>query len=576
MAALLPLLRYDWDVMVQRLVSSRQLARLSCGAVIACCIGNGCQTSGFEQLTDTAPRNVFFPGTSLGMVSVDEVPFEILGMNGLNTAVVTRDPSSRLHVHAFDGRKPCAVGPIAPLDDPIERTTYNTVDRFLPYQVRVDVSNTSLHVMDDHCREPLGPYPNGKVIGNPVGYLPTSVVVLTEDHRLLRLEPETSTELVIAKMVHAAVQTSNYLFTLEEGTVTIRDRKLATVVTVGDGVIDMRVDNGNERVAFIDNEGLSVVPSPTEAAVHVDKSACYVDWADAPSEVVALQYEASCTDRTLVVNAVRLKKRLKLPKIAKKPVALRNFGDQASPDWVLSYFAKSEDTKVPDPVVIDPSGTPFTALRRFIGRLDEPAVEVGLARTVRSISPVSKAKVFLWLDPGTEASRLIAWSPELQSVYLRHVTDFSTTPTPMRALVEKGNKNDLMGVEPDQKPQRLIANAYNEGKRGTSGILLFSNTTNDIGQVSFLSSHASTPEELFSSAYVPSASLIWDEVAVSSLTQYSVTDRRGELCVRLLESADTFCQPNVVSYAPTYRPALGISYVARNGANATLHWAEAR
>ncbi|MGC4064120.1 MAG: hypothetical protein QM784_05655 [Polyangiaceae bacterium] len=60
------------------------------------------------------------------------------------------------------------------------------------------------------------------------------------------------------------------------------------------------------------------------------------------------------------------------------------------------------------------------------------------------------------------------------------------------------------------------------------------------------------------------------------MTKLSVEDWRGTLCVRLIESADTFCQRNVTSFTPTYRPALGVSYVSRIDGKSTLHWAEAR
>jgi hypothetical protein len=536
----------------------------------------GCETQGFEQLADTAPRNVYFPGKALGAIAQDETPIELLGEKGLPSAVVTRDRRDTLRIYGVDGKTHCTVGKAAPLDDPLGPSTYEAVDRYLPFQVRIDPSLSELHVVDDRCQERLGPYKNGIVIGRASSYLPTSIVVLTEEHRLIRLDPKRRVETVIAEWVHDAVQTTQYLYTLERGSVTVRNRKLEVVAEVGDGVISMRVDGANERVAYVDKRGLSVLLTVASEEIFVEKSACNVEWMDAPAALVALEYATRCDGGEWISNLVGVKKRKTLPSDAKRPLSVRDFGTKEHPNWVLSYFAALEADASGPRSVLEANGNVFQIYRRYIGPFDEPAIEVGRARTYRSLSSVNGGKVLLWLDPGTEESRLVAWAPSGQTDILRDVRDFSPLPSPMRALVEANGRRSLYVVATGSKPQRLVDDVAYETSRGSSGILIASSVSADLGQINYLEAGGKSVESMFSAAYVPSARLIWDGVAVSALDRFSLATQRGELCVRLVASADTFCVPDAVSYLPTYRPALGMAYVSRRGEKSTLHWAEAR
>lgn len=561
--------------MVQPLGCLRQSLRMGLVATVGCGTPS-CHSTGFEQLTDDAPRNVYFPGKALGAVPGGSVPVALLGLRGVVSAVVTQDPNNQLAVHRFDGSHACTAGSVAAVGDPFESASWEAVDQYFAYQKRLNETTTELRVVDDHCREPLGPYRNATMVGPPPGYIPTALIVLTEDHRLLQLHPETETESVVATGVTQAVKTSKYLYAVEDGRIKIRDRSLETLATVGHKVTELSVDRSRDRVAFIDEHGLSVLRSVKSPPIQLDSSACSVDWSDAPDEAMVLQYWASCSDRTLVANLVALDRRVELPEGALPPVAARNFGTSEEPDWVLSYFMDSPNGSPENFVGVEPDGKKFTPRRRVIGRIDEPAVEVGLARTYRSLSDVVGGLAFLWLDPGTASSRLVAWSPSEQSVYIDQVMDFSYVPSPMRVTVRNGSRSDLVAVVPLEKPQTVEKNVFDEGSRGSSGVLVFSNTTNQVGQVSFLKAGSTGIETLFQAAYLPSSRLVWDESAASALAGYSPESRLGELCVRLVVSADTFCQPNVSSYIPTYRPALGIAYVSTSRGKATLNWAEAR
>lgn len=562
--------------MVHRFGFYRQMLRLASTAAFVSGWICGCETQGFEQLADTAPRNVYFPGKALGSVGIDETPIELLGENGSPSAVVTRDLRDTLRIYGFDGKTRCTVGKAAPLDDPLGPSTYEAVDRYLPFQVRIDPSLSELHVVDDRCKERLGPYKNGRGIGRASSYLPTSIVVLTEEHRLIKLDPARGAETVIAEWVHDAVQTAQYLYTLEHGTVTVRDRKLEVVAEVGDGVISMRVDGANERVAYVDKRGLYVLPKVTDKEQFVEKRACNVEWMDAPAALVALEYTMSCDGGEWIANLSAVKKRKVLPSYAKRPLSIRDFSTKDAPNWVISFFSGLESEGSEPRSVREANGNVFQVYRRYIGRFDEPAFEVGHARTYRSVSAVSGGKVLLWLDPETEKSRLIAWSPSEQSEVLSDVKDFSPSPSPMRAVVERQGRRSLYVVSTSSHPQRLVDDVAYETSRGSKGVLIGTSVSNDVGKVNYLEAGGDSVEPLFSAAYVPSAHFIWDGVAVSALERYSLTARRGELCVRLIVSADTFCEPDVTSYLPTYRPALGMAYVTRRGEKFALHWAEAR
>jgi hypothetical protein len=535
----------------------------------------GCQTSGVKQLTDTAPRNVFFPGKSLGAVSDSEFPIGLLGRRGLVSTVVTVDGDDVLRLHSMDGKRECRPGPIARGEDESSAGVYTESDNYFAYRARSEDGSVRLRVLDDRCREPIGPYPNASVVGNPASYQPTSLLILDEAHALHQLSTDDGQHRVVARKVTRAEQTASYLFTLEDGAVTVRDRKLAKVLSVGQDVTEMAVDATNSRAAYVDVQGLFVLSKVGRKPVFVARDACKVGWIDAPAPAAAVQYQKSCTDPTIVVAISAYDRRVELP-TASRSVSLRNFGTDASPDWVIAYLQPPENAASSGPTATDPSGKSFETERRFIGRIGEPAREVGWSRSYRSISPVAHGKVLLWLDPGTTNSRVVAWSPTHSADYLGAVTDVVYSPPPMRALVSRGPRTDLYDLIPGEKPRRLLEDAADLGKHGNTGSLLFSSVANRVGDVTFLSSDDETTELLFSSALIPSAGLIWDEAAAIALTKISVQDRRGTLCVRLIESADTFCQRNVTSFMPTYRPSLGVSYVSRVDGKSTLHWAEAR
>jgi hypothetical protein len=229
-----------------------------------------------------------------------------------------------------------------------------------------------------------------------------------------------------------------------------------------------------------------------------------------------------------------------------------------------------------DPKLTDPSGGTFTAYRRFIGRFDETASFVGRARPYRSFSLVENSRALLWLDPGSANSRLVSWSPNGSSDYLKNVTDFVYSPSPMRALVQNEHHDDLYRVFFDEHPKLLQKNAYGLGKFNSFGSLLFSSVKNKVGNVSLLQSDQSVPELLFSKALIPTASLIWDDTATIALDDFELDEFLGRVCVRLVVSADTFCESNVAGFVPTYRPGLGVAYVKRIDGKSTLYWAEAR
>jgi hypothetical protein len=338
----------------------------------------------------------------------------------------------------------------------------------------------------------------------------------------------------------------------------------------------MAADTGGDRLAYVDEQGLFVLSSFDAKPVFVTKEACKVQWIDAPAAASAVQYQKSCEDSSLVVAISAYDRRVELPSGPSKSVSLRNLGTDASPQWVLSYLRAAENSEQAAPVVTDSTGTAFEVLRRFIGRVGEPAVEVGSSRGYRSISPPANGRILLWLDPGTTNSRLVAWSPSQSSDYLKSVTDFASSSTPMRALVAGEKGASLYDVSPGVKPKRILEDAYDVGKRGSNGSLLFSSVRDHVGDAFFFPNDGEAAELLFAAAFVPSASLIWDESAAIALTELSPSARRGVLCVRLILSADTFCQRNVTAFIPAYRPSLGVAYVSRVDDKSTLHWAGAR
>jgi hypothetical protein len=494
-----------------------------------------------------------------------------LGKDGIPSAVVTQDSTFRLRVVRVDGAKGCSTGPLSSADAPNAGTVYDALDNEVSYNVYVDAKNTSLHLMDEHCRESLGPFANATLIGRPSAYQPPRFVILTGDQKVLELHPETKSESVIAKDVTSAVLTNTSLYTLEASTVKVRDRSLQNLRSFGDGVTEMHVDKANDRVAFVDGTGLHYVLSKATAPVQVDSSGCHVGWADATADVTALQYEKSCTDPTLVIAFAQGKERIELPSVAARPVAVRNFGSTSSPQWVLSYFSDVNNVTVDSN-----SGLTATIGRRFMGSVGEDAKDLGSARTTQSIGPVTDGKLLLWLDPDTTNSRVVEWSPKGQSDNLKGVVDFTLSSAPARALVKSNQGLALFRVTLGAKPTLVLDDAYGFGVKSDVDLLLFSNVSKDTGKVLRLASGSTTPELLFESAYVPSVQLTWGSVAVATIEHYSVQSGWGDLCVRLIETADTFCQSNVTSYLPSLRPTQGIAYVSESGGKYSLYWAVAQ
>jgi hypothetical protein len=499
-----------------------------------------------------------------------------LGRKGRLDAIATLDRDNFIHLYSFDGRRTCRVGPIAKSNESSVRSIADVAEDILPYEVQLEDGDSELHVIDADCHGIISPLKNTKLIGNPASYDPTSLVLLTETNQLILLNAASRKQRVLARSVTYAVQSSTNLYTLENGTVTIRNRKLEKLRSVGSRVTEMLVDGSNSRVAFVDRNGLSLLLTDERDPIFLDKNACHIDWADASPTVNAVQYFTNCNDITLVVNLASIRRRVELPDNSVKPVSVRNFGNTSNPDWVLSYFVKSDSSSTEDPKVTDSTGNTFTAFRRFIGRIDETAAFIGRARPYRSFSSIENGGAFLWLDPGSAKSRLVTWSPKSSSEYVKHVTDFAYSPSPMRALIKNEHGEDLYRVFFDEQPKLIQKNAYGVGKFNSTGSLLFSSVENKVGSVSILQSDQTLPELLFSKALIPTASLIWEGSSAIALEDFDLAEMRGRVCVRLVVSADTFCESNVTGFIPTYRPGLGVAYVKQVGDKSTLYWAEAR
>ncbi|MGC4064121.1 MAG: hypothetical protein QM784_05660 [Polyangiaceae bacterium] len=307
----------------------------ACGVAVVS-VG-GCETSGVTQLTDTAPRNVFFPGKSLGTVSDGEFPVGLLGRRGLVSTVVTVDENDVLRLRSFDRKLVCRTDPVARSEDESSVGLYTESDNFFAYRSRGEDGSTRLRILDDRCREPIGPFSNASIIGNPAWYQPASFVVLDDGHTLRQLRSEDGHHRILARNVSHAEQSASYLFTLEEGTVTIRDRELTKVLSTGRNVSEMAVDTTNSRVVYVDEQGVFVLSNVKRKPLLVTKTACRVGWIDAPAKAAAVQFQKSCDDPTLVVAISAYGRRLELPSGARS-VSIRNFDTDASPDWVLSYL----------------------------------------------------------------------------------------------------------------------------------------------------------------------------------------------------------------------------------------------
>lgn len=537
------------------------LAALGCGP-------KGCETNGLEQLARSTPRNVYFPGRRLAAVAGDEVPVELLGKKGRPTALVTRDKTNRLHSYPFDGTKSCVTAAIAPPDDSTAGAVGDPIENVLPYTSKLNETQTSLTFMNERCEPIVAPFTNANLIGNPQGYDPERFVLRTDDGKLLELHPETRSTTTVAEQVSAAVLASEHLFTLEQETVTLRNQKLEFIGSFGANVTEMRVDSSNARVAFVDTQGLSYLDASTMKSKRVDSAACHVSWADAPSEAFALVYEQSCEDSTLIINLPEAGLRTVLPAGARKPVALRNLGTEKAPSWYASYFSNVS-------VVQEATATSSTASMgtRHLGPLGKMATTMGLARTANSLGAVESGRLLLWLSPDTTASKVLEWSPSAQSDYQLNVEGFALSPT--RVLVTDDRGSRLVQIAATEKPATLLEDASSTGNKASGGLFLSSNVKNGVGRIHFLPKGEATPEALFDDAQSTSAQLSWESSAAVALEHYSTANRLGTLSVRILETADTFSQPDVRSFAPTARPAQGIAYVAKAADGYDLYWAAA-
>lgn len=544
------------------------------------CGPHGCDSSGIEALADFSPRNVLFPGKTLGTLALDEEPLELLGEQGIPSAIVTRNPRNELNFYHFDDSAPCGTASIAEVGDPIAGDVSESVENWLAYVSRVDDANTELHFIDASCRESVPPLRNATLVGRPSHYSPARFVALSDDGKLHVIRPDLETQTVIGRSVTKAISTVKYLFTIEDGAVTIRKRSLEIVQTFGTLTTEIHVDKATDQVAFIDSRGVGYWTGMSEAPVWLAPTGRHVIWVDSPPGVAALQYERSPTDSTLVVEIPQRGLRQVLPDTAQGPVSVRQLAAGDDDSWVVSYF--SAGTKRAS--AIDPS---LTIGERVVSRFGQSGSPVGLAYVNDSVGAAKDGQLLLWLDPETTSSKIAAWSPKQVVTHLAYVLAFSALAVPSRALVAALGTTSLVTIEPGRIPRTVMTQATDLGVQTAYGTLLHSNpkvgvtlpsgesTSDVVEQLAWLGLDAREPEHLFDATLVGSEVLAWKGTSVGALVDYSIEQKLGKLCVRVLSTADVFCEPNVRSFAITTRPVPGVAYVARRGQEAQLFWAQA-
>jgi hypothetical protein len=204
----------------------------------------------------------------------------------------------------------------------------------------------------------------------------------------------------------------------------------------------------------------------------------------------------------------------------------------------------------------------------------QEAVELGTG-SAGTVGRVISNGINLWSGTGTPESRLVRWTPEGELTELStDVVDFRVESYPERVLIERdGGEFDVLDVEGDDEPRVIAARAIDLGRSSVSSTLLGRDVEGDVGTLRYADGENSSVTDVAEDVFLPTASFSFSAEVILYLDRYDLESAVGRLCIRIVDTADEFCETDVSGFRRMIRPERGVAYVKSRDGEQRLFWA---
>jgi hypothetical protein len=148
---------------------------------------------------------------------------------------------------------------------------------------------------------------------------------------------------------------------------------------------------------------------------------------------------------------------------------------------------------------------------------------------------------------------------------------FEAESYPERALLADGRLLQLEGVA---RSRELATGAISVGRGSASASVFFADVEDHVASLRLLRADHGAVEPVADGVHVPSASFWFTGQSLFYHANFDVASATGDLCMRLVQSGDTYCEPDVSDFGVMIRPERGVALTKRVGDQVRLFWAE--
>lgn len=531
--------------------------------LLAGCNTDGCDTSGLRELAAKEPRAVNFPGEELAPVGAF-TPRHALGRDGELLAIAGVNDAGSVVIVPSGRAGNCVVATLPEGGAVSQLVPAALEDMLVTLESRSDAGLGRLHVHDSNC-EPVGePFEQARPVPRTERLLPQQLLLVANTSDLIAISPSDRERRIVDTKVASVTIASEYVVVHAGAQLIVRDMGLGEVRRLGDAVTEVIVNTNRQEIAFVDGGRLKFLADPLATPQLLDDGACGIQFADQASRAGDggtrfLSYFGSCDAAELVVYDRQEGRRLEVGSATSSFAEARAM-EVAGRASTAVFFLKASTAGDGDVLAVSVDGNEPTELG--------PGALSGVGRT-------TSAGVRVWLGAGTDESRIVTWSGDADGkILLSKVQDFAVGTYPERAVLDTGDGAlSLVAIEGFVEPT-VVANGPSDAGGGSSDILLFGERVEDgVGDLRMLRADVGRVEEIADGAYLPASALAYSSESLLYLGHYDSALGIGELCMRIVRSADTFCEPGVVSFQAMFRPSRAIAYVKQVGTQRRLFWA---
>lgn len=533
------------------------MRRRWCVLCLACsgCGTPRCDTSGFEQLSGKSPRAIDFPGEELAQVG-DFTPYHALGRDGDLVAVVGADSDGNVHVVDARSGEVCTAVSVA-AGSASRLVPQASGELFVTLQSRDADGRGPLQLYDSKCEPVLEPFEQARAVLGTERLVPEGLLLFS-DSELYFVDSASRQSTLIERDVIAVSITADNVVIHRGAQVVVRDFSLSELAVVGTDVSELLVINGAGRLVYIDTERLFLLGKPTGAPQRLALDACRVALADGHSRASAgprfLSYFTPCDSNELVLYDLTRDASIDVG-LADGPAAtVRSFGTGDEEEVAVFFYEPREIADVPTVELSVRAGRETMLLGPV--RLQD----VGLPRNRR---------VPMLVDDG-ESRELVEWSLD-GDVEVLHtdVLGFEAQSFPQRVLFGTQQDGTLSSLETADE-EELASGSLWLG-RGNSRASLFAEQVEDnVGSLRLLTSQPFAVQAVDEDVHLPSANFWFSGETLFYLRNYD--GERGELCMRVVDGGDTYCEPDIESFRVLNRPKRGVATVKVVGSSRRLFW----